>query len=211
MMTKKKRPSRKCQQYRFYALFVLLVGGFGLPLHAEYNKNTVKAPKEEVITEGGIRMEIGKTIRLTPAPISAWHPWMKAVRLQNGDLIFNCPLSGGEHRDYTLSPKEDKDLCSLRSKDNGETWQKSFSQTSVDGGKTWYSSPTATGRSALLKDGTLIWDGMSLTPTADRQTSIKKIEPEGQGGATKGPRLGYAITMTQLSDGSILCAAQKGP
>ena len=45
------------------------------------------------------------------------HPWLKAVRLENGDLIFNCPLSGGDARDYALSPKEDGDLCSLRSKD----------------------------------------------------------------------------------------------
>ena len=167
----------------------------------EYDKNTDKAPKEEVITEGGISMEIGKTIRLTPAPISAWHPFMKAVRLQNGDLIFNCPLSGGVHRDYALSPKEDADLCSLRSKDNGETWQKSLSETSEDGGKTWHPSPTAPGRAALLKDGTLIGNHVWLTPAADRQTIYERTEPRS---------LGYATTMTQLSDGSLLGAAVLG-
>ena len=195
---------RESQPYRFCALFALLVGGFAMPIHAEYNVNTTMAPKEQVNTEGGIRMEIGKTIRLTSAPISAIHPWLKAVRLQNGDLIFNCPLSGGPQRDYALSPKEDEDLCSLRSKDNGETWQKSFSQTSEDGTSNWSSRPTVVQRAVRLKDGTLIADygrnlGISLTASADKQTIYKRIEPMS---------LGYAPTMTQLADGRILCAAQ---
>jgi hypothetical protein len=194
-------------------LFVSLMGCFPLPLHAgdkpihaSYNENTVIAPKEQTITEGGICMEIGRTIRLTPAPISAWHPWLKAIRLTNGDLIFNCPLSGGSHRDYALSPKEDEDVCCLRSEDNGETWHKSLSQTTEDGGKSWRLRPTTVQRAVQLKDGTLIANygrnlGISLTPTAEKQTIYERVEPMS---------LGYAPTMTQLADGRILCAAQQG-
>lgn len=188
------------------SLAVFLVGGLASPIHAEYDENTSRAPKEEVITDGGIRMEIGKTIRLTPAPISAWHPWLKAIRLDNGDLIFNCPLSGGQHRDYALSPKEDDDLCSLRSKDNGATWRRSVSQTTEDGGANWSLRPTAVQRAVRLKDGSLLANygrnlGISLTPTADKQTIFKRVDPMS---------FGYAPTMTQLSDGRILCAAQQG-
>jgi hypothetical protein len=175
-------------------------------MRADYKENTVMAPKEQTIAEGGISMVVGKTIRLTPAPVSAVHPWLKVIRLNNGELIFNCPLSGGTHRDYALSPKEDENLCSLCSKDSGETWQKSVSQTSEDGGKTWRARPTAVQRAVRLKDGSLMADygrhaGIALTPAADKQSIYERVEPMS---------LGYAPTMTQLADGRILCAAQQG-
>ncbi|MCX5772611.1 MAG: sialidase family protein [Candidatus Hydrogenedentes bacterium] len=71
-----------------------------IPPHGKYHENTETVPVEDTITEGGIRMKIENTIRLTPAPISAHHPFLKALRLNNGDLIVNCPLSGETHRDY---------------------------------------------------------------------------------------------------------------
>jgi hypothetical protein len=179
-----------------------VVAQSGKPNSPPYDRNTDKAPKEEVITEGGIRMEIGKTIRLTPAPISAWHPFMKALRLTNGDLIFNCPLSGGTHRDYALSPKEEKALCALRSKDNGQTWQKTISQMTTDGGKTWTSEPTEIGHGpALLKDGSFISSHGQLSPDAGKVTKNKSADSF---------RFGYAPTMEQLRDGKILCAMQQG-
>ena len=194
---------RPCRQW---TLWILLAGCLPLHLHAEYNKNSEIAPKEKTLEDGGIRMEVGRTIRLTPAPVSAFHPWLKAIRLDNGDLIFNCPLSWGGWRDYAVSPREEGDDCCLRSQDNGETWQKALSQTSEDGGKTWRLRPTAVQRAVRLKDGSLIADGgrnlcMSLTPTADKRMIYKRVEPMS---------LGYAPTMTQLADGRILCAAQQG-
>jgi hypothetical protein len=137
---------------------------FNLP----YDKNTTRAPKEQVITE------IGKTVRLTPAPISAMHPFMKSLRLDNGDLLFGCPLSEGSFRDYALSPKEDGGFCSLRSTDKGNTWHKTRSDTSRDGGKSWTSEPTSVRKAARLDDGTFVSDydqGLVcvLSPTADKQ------------------------------------------
>lgn len=199
-MPKNILPNRKYQHALMCALLNMLVWCLPQVILAEsYDKNTALAPKAQVITEGGIRMEIGKTIRLTPAPISAWHPWMKAVRLKNGDLIFNCPLSDGQHRDYALSPEEDKTLCSLISKDNGETWHKYTVQTSEDEGKTWYSSPANAYRPAVLTDGSLLSYGRLLNPTTDQQLFWKIPQ-----------KLGYGLTMIQLKDGSVLCAGQKG-
>ena len=145
-----------------------------IPPQEKYRENTETVPAAETITGGEIRMQIENTIRLTPAPISAMHPFLKAIRLNNGDLIVNCPLSGGTHRDYGLSPKEDGDVCSLRSKDNGKTWHKSRSQTSEDGGKTWVSKPTVARRGARLEDGSFIMDYgrnqcLKLDATADKQ------------------------------------------
>ena len=193
----------ECQRNRSCAFFVWVMVCFALSLHAEYNKNTVIAPQVEVITEGGIRMEIGTTIRLTPAPISAMHPFMKSLRLDNGDLLFGCPLSGGSFRDYALSPKEDGGFCSLRSTDNGITWHNSRSDTSRDGGKSWTSEPTNVRRAARLADGSFVSDydkGLvcSLSPTADKQLIYQK-EPAS---------LQYGNSMIQLSAGKILCAGQ---
>jgi hypothetical protein len=176
-----------------------------LPLHlyAEYDRNTEAAPKEQVVTEGGIVMTITKTIRLTPAPISAMHPFMKSIRLDNGDLLFSCPLSGGSFRDYALSPKEDGASCSLRSTDNGMTWHKSRSETSRDGGKTWTSEPTCVRRAARLADGSFLSDYEKsqvcwLSPTADKQLIYQKAPASLQ----------YGNSMVQLADGKILCAGQ---
>ena len=202
-----KRPSAlKGRRHPLVALLILLAGCLPLQLQAEYNTNSEITPKAKTLDEGGIRMEIGKTIRLTPAPVSAFHPWLKAVRLENGDLLFNCPLSWGAHRDYAVSPKDEEDECCLRSKDGGESWQKNLVQTSEDGGKTWRLRPGAMQRAVRLKDGTLIADygrglGVSLTPAADKRMIYKRVEPMS---------LGYAPTMTQLADGRILCAAQQG-
>ena len=206
MMTKKKRPSRKCQQSLLWALSMMVMGYFSLNLQAEekqYDKNTELAPKAQVITDGGIVMTIERTIRLTPAPISAMHPFMKSIRLDNGDLLFGCPLSGGAFRDYALSPKEDGAVCSLRSTDNGLTWQKSRSNTSKDGGKSWTSEPTVIGRAARLEDGSFLCDyGKGtvclLNPTADKQLIYPK-EPAS---------FRYGVSMIQLKDGKILSAAQ---
>ena len=175
-----------------------------IPPNGKYNENTETVPAAETITDGGIRMKIENTIRLTPAPVSAMHPFLKAIRLNNGDLIVNCPLSGGTHRDYDLSPKEDGDVCSLRTKDNGQTWQKSRSQTSEDGGKTWVSKPTVVRRGARLEDGSFIMDYgrnqcLKLDATADKQVVVERKEPMS---------LQYGNSMIQLSDGKILCAGQ---
>ena len=205
-MPKKKMPDLKFQQYLMCAMFVMLMGCFSPNLHAEgkqYNKNTEMAPKEQVITDNGIVMTIERTIRLTAAPISAMHPFMKSIRLDNGDLLFGCPLSGGAFRDFALSPKEDGDACSLRSTDNGLTWQKARSDTSRDGGKTWTSEPTIIRRAARLVDGSFLCDyGKGtvclLNPTADKQLIYPK-EPAS---------FRYGVSMTQLKDGKILSAAQ---
>ncbi len=175
-----------------------------IPPQGKYSENTDTAPAAETINDGGIRMRIENTIRLTPAPISAIHPFLKAVRLNNGDLLLNCPLSGGKHRDFDLSPKEDGDVCSLRSKDNGKTWQKARSQTSEDGGKTWASKPTVVRRGARLEDGSFIMDygrhqGLKLDATADKQVVVERKEPLS---------LQYGNSMIQLTDGKILCAGQ---
>lgn len=175
-----------------------------IPPRGKYLENTGTVPVEETIVGGGIRMKIENTIRLTPAPVSAMHPFLKAIRLNNGDLVVNCPLAGGTHRDYDLSPKEDGDLCSLRSKDNGKSWQKSRSQTSGDSGKTWISKPTVAGRGARLGDGSFIMDHgrnqcLKLDATADKQTVIERLTPLS---------LQYGNSMVQLADGKILCAGQ---
>ena len=178
-------------------------GGTPPPLLAEYNRNSEIAPKEQTITDGGIVMTIERTIRLTPAPISAMHPFMKSIRLDNGDLLFGCPLSGGAYRDYALSPKEDGGVCSLRSTDNGNTWHKTRSLTSRDGGASWASEPTCVRRAARLEDGSFVSDydkGLVclLSPAADRQLIYQK-EPSS---------LQYGNSMVRLSDGKILCAGQ---
>jgi len=193
---------------------VLALGGLSLALCAnclalippqgKYGENTETVPPAETLTGGGLRMKIENTIRLTPAPISAMHPFLKAIRLNNGNLIVNCPLSGGTHRDYDLSPKEDGDVCSLRSKDNGKTWKISRSQTSEDGGKTWVSKPTVARRGARLEDGSFIMDYgryqcLKLDATAERQVVVERKEPLS---------LQYGNSMVQLSDGKILCAGQ---
>lgn len=175
-----------------------------IPPQGKYAENTETVPPAETITHGGIRMQIENTIRLTPAPISAMHPFLKALRLNNGELLLNCPLSGGPHRDYDLSPKEDGGVCSLRSKDNGKTWQKSRSQTSEDGGKTWVSKPTVVQRGARLEDGSFLMDYarhqcLQLDATADKQMVVERKEPMS---------LQYGVSMVQLSDGKILCAGQ---
>jgi alpha-L-fucosidase len=175
-----------------------------IPPNGTYYENTSTVPVEKTISEGGIRMKIETTIRLTPAPISAMHPFLKAIRLNNGDLLLNCPLSGGPHRDYDLSPKEDGDVCSLRSKDNGKTWQKSRSQTSEDGGKTWVSKPTVVRRGARLEDGSFLVDYgrhqcLKLDATADKQVVLERREPMS---------LQYGVSMVQLRDGRVLCAGQ---
>ena len=186
-------------------LLTMCADSFALiPPNGQYQENTETAPAGETITEGGIRMKIENTIRLTPAPVSAMHPFLKALRLNNGDLLINCPLSGGTHRDYDLSPKEDGDVCSLRSKDNGKTWQKSRSQTSEDEGKTWVSKPTVVRRGARLEDGSFIMDYgrkqcLRLDATAGKQVVVERKEPMS---------LQYGNSMIQLSDGKILCAGQ---
>lgn len=183
--------------------FALLVCGSSLRLHAAYDQNTTRAPQEQTVTEGGIVMTIGRTIRLTPAPISAMHPFMKSLRLDNGDLLFGCPLSGGSFRDYTLSPKEDGGVCSLRSSDNGSTWHKSRSDTSRDGGKTWTSEPTVIRRAARLEDGSFLsgYDKALvclLSSNAEKQVIYPK-DPAS---------LQYGNDMIQLADGKVLCAGQ---
>lgn len=203
-MPKKKRPSRKYHQSLLWALLIMIMGSFSLDLLAEsYDKNTELAPKAQVVTDGGIVMTIERTIRLTPAPISAMHPFMKSIRLDNGDLLFGCPLSGGAFRDYALSPKEDGAVSSLRSTDNGLTWQKARAETSKDGGKSWTSEPTVIGRAARLEDGSFLCDyGKGtvclLNPTADKQLICQK-EPAS---------FRYGVSMIQLKDGKILSAAQ---
>jgi hypothetical protein len=172
-------------------------------LAESYDKNTELAPKEQVVTDNGIVMTIERTIRLTPAPVSVMHPFMKSIRLDNGDLLFGCPFSGGPFRDYALSPKEDGDACSLRSTDNGMTWHKSRSETSRDGGKSWTSEPTCIRRAARLEDGSFLSDyGKGtvclLSPTADKQLIYQK-EPAS---------LQYGNSMIQLKDGKVLCAGQ---
>ena len=184
-------------------LSVLLFGFLSPRLQAEYSQNTALAPKEQSITDGGMVMMIERTIRLTPAPISAMHPFMKSLRLDNGDLLFGCPLSGGSFRDYTLSPKEDGGVCSLRSTDHGISWHKSRSDTSRDGGKSWRSEPTVVGRGARLEDGSFVSDYekgtvCSLSAGAERQVVYRK-EPAS---------LQYGVSMIQLRDGRILCAGQ---
>ena len=182
----------------------MLLGG-GNPPHAQagYDQNTSKAPEERTITEGGIVMTIGRTIRLTPAPISAMHPFMKSLRLDNGDLLFNCPLSGGSFRDLALSPEEDGALCSLRSTDNGLTWRKSRSGTSRDGGKTWTSEPTIAGRAARLADGTFLADhGKGTVCALESLAHQQSIYPKSPAS------LQYGNHMILLADGRILCAGQ---
>ena len=199
-------PDLKFQQYLMCTLFIMIMGCISLNLLAaekRYDRNTELAPKEQVITDGGIVMTIERTIRLTPAPISAMHPFMKSIRLDNGDLLFGCPLSGGAFRDYALSPKEDGAVSSLRSTDNGLTWQKSRSETSKDGGKSWTSEPTVIGRAARLEDGSFLCDyGKGtvclLNSTADKQLIYPK-EPAS---------FRYGVSMIQLKDGKILSAAQ---
>ena len=197
-------PDLKFQHYLMCPMFVMIMGCFSPDLLAEsYDKNTELAPKEQIVTDGGIVMTIERTIRLTPAPISAMHPFMKSIRLDNGDLLFGCPLSGGPFRDYALSPKEDGDSCSLRSTDNGMTWHKSRSEASRDGGKSWTSEPTCIRRAARLEDGSFLSDyGKGtvclLSPTAEKQLIYQK-EPAS---------LQYGNSMIQLKDGKVLCAGQ---
>ena len=148
-------------------------------------------------------MTLGETIRLTPAPISAMHPFMKSLRLDNGDLLFGCPLSGGGFRDLALSPAEDGAECSLRSTDGGRTWRKSRSETTRDGGQTWGSAPTLVRRAARLDDGSFVGDFernlvCRLSPLADRQEIYPK-DPAS---------LQYGNHMIRLKDGTILCAGQ---
>lgn len=128
------------------------------PLHAEYGRNTDVAAPRKTLEAGGMILTIEDTIRLTPAPISAMHPFMKSIRLDNGDLLFGCPLSGGSFRDEALSPKEDGTVCSLRSTDGGRTWRKARSDTTMDGGKTWVSEPAMIRRAARLDDGSWVAD-----------------------------------------------------
>jgi hypothetical protein len=175
-----------------------------IPPIGAYRENTETAPAAATVTDGGIRLQVENTIRLTPAPISAMHPFLKAIRLNNGDLLVNCPLSGGSHRDYDLSPKEDGAVCSLRSKDNGQTWHTSRSQTSRDGGKTWTLEPTVVQRGARLEDGSFLMDVgrhqcLKLEATADRQLILERKEPMS---------LQYGVSMVQLRDGRVLCAGQ---
>ena len=197
-------PIRNYQQTLLRTLSCILMWCLSQNLLAEsYDKNTELAPKEQVVIDGGIVMTISNTIRLTTAPISAMHPFMKSIRLDNGDLLFGCPLSGGTFRDTALSPKEDGDACSLRSTDNGLTWQKARADTSRDGGKTWTSEPTIIRRAARLADGSFLSDyGKGtvclLNPAADKQLIYPK-EPAS---------FRYGVSMIQLKDGKILSAAQ---
>lgn len=192
-------------QLCFLAAFICLSGNLFAqqPVDDCYAKNSAKAPKQQTITDGGIVVTIGETIRLTPAPISAMHPFMKSIRLDNGDLLFGCPLSGGTFRDHALSPKEDGADCSLRSTDGGRTWQKSQSETTRDDGKTWTSEPTIVRRAARLEDGSFVSDYnkalvCSLSPKADKQFIYQKTPASLQ----------YGNHMIQLKDGKLLCAGQ---
>jgi BNR repeat-like domain len=177
-----------------------------------YGLNNSRVPYEgQFIEDGGIRMVIGKTIRLTPRPISSEDPFLQGKKLSNGDLVLNTMLSYGRARDYDLSPKEDGDVdgtnggrvTAYRSKDAGQTWQQSHSLVTSDtaGSMTGKTVATTGGRSALLSDGTLLnYEGKMVLQSPDGATQ-QSYKPNST--------LGYARSLIQLKDGRVMTAYQK--